>query len=133
MLITNMMARGGIAWPIYGSVVSWPLELALAIQATACCRTRELRGQLAAGGLLKVPKLVLASSINAIGMAYSNENVPPLYFPVDEEHPTRAEDSYSLSKWVGEQVADGFARRRPVQIASFRFHGLWDTRAEMGR
>ncbi len=88
---------------------------------------------LQAAELLKIPKLVLASSINAIGMAYSRENVPPQYLPVDEEHPTRAEDSYSLSKWVGEQIADGFARRRPVQIASFRFHGLWDTRSDSAR
>ena len=74
--------------------------------------------------LLGIGKLVLASSINAIGISFSKEIVPPQYFPVDEEHPTRAEDSYSLSKWVGEQIADGFARRRSVQIASFRFHGL---------
>jgi nucleoside-diphosphate-sugar epimerase len=83
---------------------------------------------LQAAELLGIPKLVLASSINAMGMAYCRENIPPLYLPVDEEHPTRAEDSYSLSKWVGEQIGDGFARRRPVQIASFRFHALWDTR-----
>jgi UDP-glucose 4-epimerase len=88
---------------------------------------------LQAAELLQIPKLVLASSVNAMGLAYSKETVPPLYFPVDEEHPTRAEDSYSLGKWVGEQMADGFARRRAVQIASFRFHGLWDTRAEPGR
>jgi nucleoside-diphosphate-sugar epimerase len=88
---------------------------------------------LQAAELLKIPKLVLASSINAMGMAYSKENVPPRYLPVDEEHPTRAEDSYSLSKWIGEQIADGFARRRPVQIASFRFHGLWDTQGEHAR
>src|ERR1051326_6647455 len=48
---------------------------------------------------LKIPKLVLASSINAMGMGYSREHVPPLYLPVDEAHPTRAEDSYSLSKY----------------------------------
>lgn len=87
---------------------------------------------LQAAELLQIPKLVLASSINAMGMAFCRENVPPLYLPVDEKHPTRAEDSYSLSKWVGEQIADGFARRRPVQIASFRFHSLWDTREGRG-
>jgi nucleoside-diphosphate-sugar epimerase len=88
---------------------------------------------LQAADLLRIPKLVLASSINAVGMSYSRQVVPPLYLPMDEEHPTRAEDSYSLSKWVGEQIADGFARLRPVQIASFRFHGLWDTRQERSR
>ena len=79
---------------------------------------------LQAAEVLGIEKLVLASSINAVGAVFSHESVPPLYFPLDEDHPTRAEDSYSLSKWVGEQIADGFARKRRVQIASMRFHGL---------
>ena len=73
---------------------------------------------------LGVKKCVLASSVNAIGAVFSRELVPPEYFPIDEDHPTRAEDAYSQSKWVGEQIADGFARRSNVQIASFRFHGI---------
>jgi len=80
---------------------------------------------LQAAEALDISKLVLASSINAIGASFTHSLVPPLYFPLDEEHPTRAEDGYSLSKWVGEQLADGFARKRPVQIASLRLHGLW--------
>lgn len=77
---------------------------------------------------LDIGKLVLASSINAIGATFTRTLVPPLYFPLDEEHPSRAEDSYGLSKWIGEQIADGFARRRPVQMVSLRLHGLWDDR-----
>ena len=50
----------------------------------------------------------------------------PCIFPIDEEHPTRAEDSYSQSKWLGEEMADGFCRRRDMQIASMRFHALMD-------
>jgi len=79
---------------------------------------------LQAAELLGITKLVLASSVNAVGAIFSSRRVPPLYFPIDEEHPTRAEDPYALSKWVGEQIADGFARKRPVQIASFRFHWM---------
>lgn len=81
---------------------------------------------LQAAEALSIEKLVLASSINAVGASFCHALTPPLYFPLDEEHPTRAEDSYSLSKWAGEQVADGFARRRAVQISSLRLHGLWD-------
>ncbi len=73
---------------------------------------------------LEIKKCVLASSVNAIGAVFSHALVPPEYFPIDEKHPTRAEDAYSQSKWVGEQIADGFARRSSVQIASFRFHAL---------
>ena len=81
---------------------------------------------LQAADALGIPKVILASSINAVGATWSRSIVSPLYFPIDEEHPTRAEDAYSLGKCVGEQIADGFARRRQVQIASLRFHGLWD-------
>ena len=73
-----------------------------------------------------VRKVVKASSINAVGAVFSKERVDPLYFPIDEEHPTRAEDSYSQSKWLGEEMADGFCRRRDMQIASMRFHALMD-------
>ena len=73
-----------------------------------------------------IRKVVKASSINAVGAVFSKERVDPLYFPIDEEHPTRAEDSYSQSKWLGEEMSDGFCRRREMQIASMRFHALMD-------
>ncbi|NQW17408.1 MAG: NAD(P)-dependent oxidoreductase [Chloroflexi bacterium] len=73
-----------------------------------------------------INKVVMASSVNAVGAIYSHSLVPPHYFPIDEEHPTRAEDAYSQSKWLGEEMAEAFCRRRPMQIASMRFHGLMD-------
>jgi UDP-glucose 4-epimerase len=75
-----------------------------------------------------VNKIVLASSVNAVGAVFSKGITPRPYFPVDEDHPTFAEDAYSLGKWLGEQMGDAFVRRRPgnVQIASMRFHGLMD-------
>lgn len=73
---------------------------------------------------LGIQKVCLASSINAIGGAYSRRARYD-YFPVDERHPTYNEDAYSLSKWVMEQQADSFARRyETMTIASLRFHGL---------
>jgi len=63
-----------------------------------------------------------ASSINAIGSAYSRR--PRFnYFPLDELHPTYNEDPYSLSKWICEAQADSFVRRYDMVIASLRFHG----------
>jgi UDP-glucose 4-epimerase len=79
---------------------------------------------LSAAATLGIHRVCLASSINAIGGAYSR--APRYdYFPLDERHPTYAEDPYSLSKWVLEQQADAFARRyEGMSIASLRFHGL---------
>jgi UDP-glucose 4-epimerase len=71
-----------------------------------------------------IKRVCLASSVNAIGGVYSRAPCYD-YFPVNEQHPTYAEDSYSLSKWVLEQQCDAFARRyEDMRIASLRFHGL---------
>lgn len=79
---------------------------------------------LQAAGELGIPKVCLASSVNAVGLSYSRAPVFD-YFPLDERHATRAEETYSLSKWAGEQTADGFARRyEGMTIASLRFHAV---------
>ncbi len=85
---------------------------------------------LSAAATLGIKRVCLASSINAIGGAFSR--VPRYdYFPLDEQHPTYAEDPYSLSKWVLEQQGDAFARRyEEMSIASLRFHGLVESRED---
>jgi UDP-glucose 4-epimerase len=83
---------------------------------------------LSAAATLGIQRVCLASSINAIGGAFSH--MPRYdYFPLDEQHPTYAEDAYSLSKWVLEQQADAFAwRYEGMRIASLRFHALVEGR-----
>ncbi|HNP71539.1 MAG TPA: NAD(P)-dependent oxidoreductase [Kouleothrix sp.] len=85
---------------------------------------------LSAAATLGITRVCLASSINAIGGAFSR--APRYdYFPLDEQHPTYAEDPYSLSKWVLEQQADAFARRyEQMRIASLRFHWLVESRQQ---
>jgi UDP-glucose 4-epimerase len=83
---------------------------------------------LSAASALGIKHVCLASSINAIGGAFSRSPRYD-YFPLDEKHPTYSEDPYSLSKWVLEQQADSFARRFEwMTISSFRFHWLLDSR-----
>jgi nucleoside-diphosphate-sugar epimerase len=83
---------------------------------------------LSAASALGIKRVCLASSINAIGGAFSRSPRYD-YFPLDEEHRTYAEDPYSLSKWVLEQQGEAFARRFEwMTIASLRFHWLLDTR-----
>lgn len=76
-----------------------------------------------------IRRVCQASSVNAIGHAFSN--TPRYdYFPIDEDHPNYAEDAYSLSKWICEQQADGFVRRFPgMVIASMRFHFVCDDKS----
>lgn len=83
---------------------------------------------LSAAATLGVKRVSMASSINAIGGAFSRSPRYD-YFPVDEKHPTYSEDPYSLSKWVMEQQGDAFARRYEwMSIASLRLHMLIDSR-----
>ena len=75
-------------------------------------------------------RLCQASSVNAIGQAYSR--APRYdYFPLDEDHPNYAEDPYALSKWICEQQGDAFARRyEGLSLASLRFHWVLRDRAD---
>ena len=81
---------------------------------------------LEAADLLCIPKLVMSSSINALGASFNREVVAPRYFPIDEEHETRCEEIYSTTKWLGEELAAAYARRRAVQIASLRYTWVMD-------
>lgn len=77
-----------------------------------------------------ITRVCLASSVNAIGGVYSRRPRYD-YFPLDEAHPSYAEDSYSMSKWAAEQQAAAFARRLPgLSVACLRLHALRD-RADM--
>jgi nucleoside-diphosphate-sugar epimerase len=77
---------------------------------------------------LGIRRICQASSINATGAAYSRWPRYD-YLPLDERHPTYAEDPYSLSKWMCEEQGDCFARlHRELSIASMRFHGVVESR-----
>jgi nucleoside-diphosphate-sugar epimerase len=81
---------------------------------------------LAAAEATGIRRVCLSSSVNAIGAFYS---ATPRYdyFPVDEDHPCYAEDSYSLSKWTLEEQARAFCRRVPgMSVISLRLHRLVD-------
>jgi UDP-glucose 4-epimerase len=71
---------------------------------------------------LGIDNVVWASSETVLGLPF---DVPPPYIPVDEEYPGRPESAYSLSKLVGETMADEFCRWNPRQkIACLRFSNV---------
>ncbi len=84
---------------------------------------------LRAAAELGIHRVCQASSVNAIGLAYSRW--PRFdYFPLDEQHPTYNEDPYSLSKWICEQQGDSIARRyEAMTLTSLRFHWVVPERA----
>ena len=77
---------------------------------------------LEAATILGIKHVVMASSISALGYAYRHLPFKPHYLPIDEEHPLLSQDSYGLSKMVGETLGEGFARRVPdMSLVSLRF------------
>ena len=71
---------------------------------------------------LGVDNVVWASSETVLGLPF---DVPPPYIPVDEEYDARPESAYSLSKEVGERMANQFCRWDPgLKIACLRFSNV---------
>jgi nucleoside-diphosphate-sugar epimerase len=58
----------------------------------------------------RVSRFVLASSISAYEWYPGTKFNPPDYMPVDERHPCRPKDMYSVSKYM--QELPGRQRRR---------------------
>jgi nucleoside-diphosphate-sugar epimerase len=82
--------------------------------------TQSTYNVLEACGLLGIRKVVLGSSESSYGICFANEFFEPKYLPVDEAHPQLPEDTYGLSKVVGEATAAMFHRRDGTQILSYR-------------
>ena len=83
-----------------------------------------------AATILGIKKLVLASSISALGFAYRHRYFQPQFVPIDEAHPLLSQDCYGLSKAIGEALAEGFLRRTPdMSLTSLRFTLVVDDEA----
>ncbi|GGJ34700.1 NAD-dependent epimerase/dehydratase family protein [Deinococcus roseus] len=73
---------------------------------------------------LQIKNVVWASSETVLGLPFDQ---PPVYVPVDEEVPPRPESAYSLSKLVGEVMAEQFCRWDPdLKIIGLRFSNVME-------
>lgn len=73
-----------------------------------------------AAGRLGLRKIVAASSINALGMPMAEREMMPLSLPIDEEHPRRPQDAYSLSKLMDEETLKALHRRTGIKAIAIR-------------
>ncbi len=67
-----------------------------------------------------VRRVCVASSDSVFGLSYNPPDWPPKYLPVDEEHPCRPTEFYSLSKQVTETIAQSYAARRKLEVLVIR-------------
>ncbi|HLS26947.1 MAG TPA: NAD(P)-dependent oxidoreductase [Beutenbergiaceae bacterium] len=68
-----------------------------------------------------IERVVIASSINALGVRFHPRDVTPPYVPVDHLAPTQAADPYSLSKWLDEETARAAHRRHGMDVVALRY------------
>ncbi len=73
-----------------------------------------------AAGRLGLHKIVAASSINALGITMAERPIGPLSLPIDEDHPRRPQDAYSLSKLIDEETMAALHRRTGIKAISIR-------------
>jgi len=83
---------------------------------------------LEAAQALAVERVVLASSLSALGAGFEPESLSPAFLPLDETHTLAPSTPYGIGKQTLETVADGFARRDrpPGSIVSLRFPWVTD-------
>jgi nucleoside-diphosphate-sugar epimerase len=73
-----------------------------------------------AAGRLGLKKMVAASSINALGIPMAERPFNPHYLPIDEEHPRLAQDAYSLTKLLDEEILAAMTRRTGLPTIAIR-------------
>lgn len=77
-----------------------------------------------AARVLGIKNVVWASSETVLGLPF---DTPPPYAPVDEDYQGRPESAYSLSKYVGEVMAEQFCRWDPqAKIIGLRFSNVME-------
>src|SRR4051812_38271020 len=73
---------------------------------------------------LGLNNVVWASSETVLGLPF---DTPPPYMPVDEDYPGRPESAYSLSKLLGETMAEQFCRwNADMKIFGLRFSNVME-------
>lgn len=67
-----------------------------------------------------VKRVVVASSDAALGLHYNPPGYGPQYMPIDENHPLRPVEFYSLSKEVTESICRCYSNRGKVEVLAIR-------------
>ncbi|GAA2212287.1 NAD(P)-dependent oxidoreductase [Nonomuraea monospora] len=89
-----------------------------------CGNTRGTFVVLEEAGRAGVRRAAIASSMSALGLAWSGRTLHPAYVPVDENIPLQVEDPYGLSKQADELTAAMMSRRHGMTTVALRFPRL---------
>ena len=75
--------------------------------------------------LNKIQRVILGCSESASGLGIHEVCHRPLYFPVDEKHPSWPHESYSLSKYFSEIICQEYSRAYGIETISLRYAWVW--------
>lgn len=75
----------------------------------------------------EVKRVVGASSYYVLGLGFRISDDPwqVEYLPIDEDHPMRPEDSYSLSKLLNEEIYQAYTRAYGLQTVALRLMSVY--------
>ena len=73
-----------------------------------------------------IPRVVLTSSVGALGFSFPKHPCLPDYLPIDTAHPRRPQDSYGLSKLMNEESAHAMTRLTGMATIVLRPPAVWD-------
>ncbi len=75
---------------------------------------------------LDVKKFVFASTFYTLGLGFRVSKKPFVteYLPMDEKHPQLPEDTYSLSKLMGEEMVSAYCRAYNMKGVALRLMGI---------
>ncbi len=69
---------------------------------------------------LGIRRVVSTSSLAVMGWEYREREFLPEYLPIDERHPVHPQDSYGLSKEVGEAIARSYTAKCGLETVVLR-------------
>ena len=72
-----------------------------------------------------IPRIVYGCSESASGFGIRNRELKPAYLPIDEKHPCWPHESYSLSKYFGEEMVKNYAHAYGIAGISLRYCWVW--------
>ncbi len=67
-----------------------------------------------------VQRVVYVSSTATMGYAFQKKTLTPDYVPLDEKHPCRPADMYSLTKYLGEKICLSYGRMYNLSVICLR-------------
>ncbi len=75
-----------------------------------------------------IGRVVLTSSVGALGFSFPTHPCQPDYLPIDTAHPRRPQDVYGLSKLINEESAAAMTRLTGMTTIVIRPPAVWDLR-----